>query len=271
MAGSCWVCRMSVMWRDGVIDEERSSEAPGSAAWGVFTTVGCEWCRPFLWSHHSRRLATSLVDLGATGAVRLPTENELCELLDTAGLHGPARLRVVARKDESSRWSVEASAAPCDAFGPAMEPARLTVERWPSAPPLAGHKTLSRLAWDMARERAQCVGCDDAVMVDSTDRVLETSVANVWAVRGGVVRTPNAPISCLPGVMRGWLLKNLSRVGLVTEVCELRCADLAEADEMWLSNAVIGVRRVGSVDDRRWVEWPHFDVLANLGIPAPGW
>lgn len=262
---------MSIRWRDGVIDEEPSIEAPGAAAWGVFTTVGCERGQPLLWSPHSRRLVSSLAFLGATGDVRLPTEQELCELLDTAGLQGSARLRVVARRAEPPAWRVEASAVPCEAVGPAIDPAKLMIERWPSPPPLAGHKTLSRLAWDVALERAQRVGCDDALLVDSSNRVLETSIANVWVVQDGVARTPNAPISCLPGVMREWLLENLGRVGLATEVCELEDAALGEADEMWLSNAVIGVRRVGSVDDRRWVEWPFFELLADLGIPAPGW
>jgi branched-subunit amino acid aminotransferase/4-amino-4-deoxychorismate lyase len=55
------------------------------------------------------------------------------------------------------------------------------------------------------------------------------------------------------------------------EVCELTVDDLASADEVWLSNAVIGVRRVGAVGDQRWPEWPRFESLLDLGIPAPGW
>jgi branched-subunit amino acid aminotransferase/4-amino-4-deoxychorismate lyase len=225
-----------------------------------------------LWSQHSRRLEESLVALCADRVVRLPNEHQLCELLDADGHHGPARLQVVVvRRVETLELSVEASASPCDVVGPALTPARLTVESWPSAPPLAGHKTLARLAWDLARERAQHAGYDDALLVDSAGNLLETSIANVFLVRDGVVRTPHAPTRCLPGVMRSWLLEHLGRVGMSAEVCELTVDDLASADEVWLSNAVIGVRRIGSVDDRRWVEWPHFEVLASLGIPAPGW
>ena len=209
--------------------------------------------------------------MGADNALVLPTENELCELLDAAGLNGPARLRVVARRVNPLLWNIEASATSCDAVGPELQPARLTVQRWPSAPPLAGHKTLARLAWDLARERAQQKGCDDALLIDSGDNLLETSGANVWVMRDGAVRTPRAPDVCLPGVMRDWLLENLGRAGLVAEACELTLLDLVTADEVWLSNSVVGVRRVGAVGDQRWREWPRFGLLGNLGTPAPGW
>lgn len=271
MAGSRGVCRVSVVWCDGRIGERQESGAPNPSVWGAFTTAGCDHGRPILWPRHSRRLSASLVVLGANDTAKLPSENELCELLEVAGLDGPARLRVVVRRIESSLWEVVASARSCDAVGPELRPARLVVQRWSSAPPLAGHKTLARMAWDLARERAQQAGCDDVLLLDSADKLLETSVANLWVVKDGSVRTPLAPDHCLPGVMREWLLENLSRAGIIAAACDLTHRDLVKADEIWISNAVIGVRRVGAVGDQRWGEWPRFDLLDNLGIPAPGW
>ena len=201
----------------------------------------------------------------------LPTEIELCDLLDAAGLEGPARVRVVARRVDSSLWNIEASAISCDSGGPEQQPLKLAVQRWPSAPPLAGHKTLARLPWDLARERAQEKGYDDVLLIDSRDHLLETSVANVWVFKDGVVRTPRAPDRCLPGVMRGWLLEHLSRADLAANVGELTFDDLMTADEVWISNAVIGLRRVGVVSEHEWQEWPQFHRLSDLGIPAPGW
>jgi branched-subunit amino acid aminotransferase/4-amino-4-deoxychorismate lyase len=271
MARPRGVWRMSVHWRNGRIGESRPGEAAGSAVWGVFTTAGCDQGRPLLWSLHKRRLAASLASLGAGNAAVLPTENELCELLNAAGLDGPARMRVVAQRSETSLWNIEASTTSNDAVGSELQPARLTIQRWPSAPPLAGHKTLARLAWDLARERAQQRGCDDALLIDSGENLLETSVANVWVMRDGVVRTPRAPDLCLPGVMREWLLENLSRADLVAEIGELTLPDLVSADEVWLSNAIVGVRRVGAVGEQQWREWPRFGLLSDIGIPAPGW
>jgi len=262
---------VSVVWRNGQIGEDRSEEAAGFAQWGAFTTAGCDQGSPLLWPRHIRRLTASLADLGAENAVSLPTDQDVRELLDAAGLDGPARVRAVARRVEFSKWITEASAMSCDVVGPRVEPARLAICRWSSAPPLAGHKTLARLAWDLARERARQKGFHDALLVDSGDNLLETSVANVWVLTDGAVRTPRAPDFCLPGVMREWLLENLGRTGLLAEVSGLTLFDLVAADEVWLSNAVDGVRRVGEIDEQRWREWPRFDLLDDLGVPAPGW
>jgi branched-subunit amino acid aminotransferase/4-amino-4-deoxychorismate lyase len=169
------------------------------------------------------------------------------------------------------RWSVEASADSSAAAGPASTPVRLSAERWSAAPPLAGHKTLSRLPWDLARQRAVAAGADDVVLTDAAGKILETSVANVWVVRDLVARTPPAPARCLPGVMRDWLLENLPAAGIRVEECDLDVSDIDRADEVWISNAVIGVRRVGRVLDRRWDSWPLFERLAAAGVPAPGW
>ena len=217
--------RMNIRWRNGRIEELRPDEASVSPEWGAFTTVGCNQGQPLLWPHHSRRLATTLGSLGVAETPMLPTENELRRLLEAAGLNGPARVRVVARRVNRSRWNVEASAISCDAVGPKIRPARLMIQQWPSAPPLAGHKTLARLAWDLARERAQQQGYDDVLLTDSEDNLLETSVANVWVLKNGVLRTPPAPDRCLPGVMRGWLLENLHRADPVAEVGELALGD----------------------------------------------
>ena len=262
---------MTVLWRNGRIVEGRPDEKPSSSGWGVFTTAGCDQGRPLLWERHCRRLAVSLDNLGAGNASMLPTEKELCVLLVGAGLDGPARVRVVARRVEPYQWNIEASGRSCDAVGRSSEPAKLKIHRWASAPPLAGHKTVARLPWDLARERAQHEGFDDALLIDSRGHLLETSVANVWVIADGRARTPRAPDRCLPGVMREWLLENLGRLGLVAEAGELTLHDIVTADEVWISNAVIGVRRVDAIEDQRWRGWPHFDLLGDLGIPAPGW
>jgi branched-subunit amino acid aminotransferase/4-amino-4-deoxychorismate lyase len=236
----------------------------------VFTTIGCDHGRPLLWEPHRMRLLSSLTAIGAE-QVDLPTRDEICELLQVSNLTGPARLRIVARRVDGSAWTVEAYADSCTPVGPTAPPMRLKKEHWPSAPPLAGHKTLARLAWDLAREGAQRAGYDDALLLDAAGNVLETSVANVFVLKNGVARTPHAPKHCLPGVMRGWLLDHLGTAGVSTVAGDVAVADLTTADEIWLTNAVIGVRRVVAVDRREWIDWPCFSSLARVGIPAPGW
>jgi len=270
MARSGGGCGVTTVWRDGHLIESEPGAAPVEAGWGAFTTVGCDGGHPLLWPRHRSRLAASLRFLGADNDVMLPDEPALCELLHAGGLDGAVRLRVVGRK-QSLGWTIEASASVSEAAGPDTPPVRLLLQRWQAAPPLAAHKTLARLPWDLAREVARREGADDALLVDEAGLVLETAIANVWLCRGHDVSTPPAPARCLPGIMRGWLLEHTAALGLQVLECDLTEADLLGADELWISNAVGGVRRVASVAGREWRSWPVFEDLAKLGVPAPGW
>ena len=262
---------MSTVWRDGRLIESESGTAPVEAGWGAFTTVGCAGGRPLQWTRHRSRLAASLRFLGADNDVALPDEPALRELLRAGGLDGAARLRVAGRREQNSEWTIEASASVAEAVGPNAPPVWLLLQWWQAAPPLAGHKTLARLPWDLARERARREGADDVLLVDEAGHVLETAIANVWLCRGHDLRTPPAPERCLPGIMRGWLFENAAALGLQALECDLTEADLLRADELWISNAVGGVRRVASVAGREWRSWPCFERLILLGVPAPGW
>ena len=262
---------MSTVWRDGRLIESESGTAPVEAGWGAFTTVGCEGGRPLLWTRHRMRLAASLRFLGADNDVALPDEPALRDLLRAGGLEGAARLRVAGRREQNSEWTIEASASVAEAVGPNAPPVWLLLQRWQAAPPLAGHKTLARLPWDPAHERARREGADDVLLVDEAGHVLETAIANVWLRRGRELWTPPAPERCLPGIMRGWLLERAGALGLQVLECDLTAADLLGANELWISNAVGGVRRVASVAGREWRNWSFFDRLIRLGVPAPGW
>ena len=262
---------MSSEWRDGcLVRVGARREGPG-AGWGVFTTVGCDGGRPLLWPWHRERLLTSLARLGAGENLRLPDEGALCGLLSAEGLVGPARVQVVGRAGIDSLWSVAATAAAIREAGPTLPPARLVIESWPGVPSLAGHKMLNREKWDLARERALENGADDALLVDIAGHVLETSVANFWVSRGDTLLTPPAPERCLPGVMRRWLLEHCTAMNLQVREVDIRVDDVASADEILISNSVVGLRRVSRVVDRRWTHWPLFERLAANGVPAPGW
>jgi branched-subunit amino acid aminotransferase/4-amino-4-deoxychorismate lyase len=262
---------VTILWRDGKVIRSESVIDPSFAGWGAFSTAGCDCGRPLLWERHRARLAASLTHLGAGPKVRLPDESCLRELLAGNGLLGPARLRVVGRRVGADHWIVEASVSRCDLAGPEVPPTHLSIEEWSSAPPLIGYKTLARLPWDLARSNAMDRGADDTLLVDGTGQVLETAIANVWIVHGCDLRTPPASTHCLPGVMRGWLLEHAAGIGLGVLETGFTVADLEDADEVWVSNAVVGVRRVGRVDDRAWKQWPVFERLEMLGVPAPGW
>ena len=110
--------------------------------------------------------------------------------------------------------------------------------------PLDRFKTLSWMKNVLEKKLSQ--GFDDVLLFSQDGYILETSRANVFFVKGSVIYTPKSPI-ILPGITRGVLLKNQDYFGY--DICETQIvlSDLAEFDEIFLSNSLRGIFFVESL------------------------
>ena len=107
-------------------------------------------------------------------------------------------------------------------------------------PSLAGLKHLNRL--DNVLAAAEISGDDfDAVMFDAAGNVVSGTACNVFMARGGEIFTPALDTAGVAGVMRGIVLREAAVLGLTVQARVLTLADLAAADEMFVTNARIGV------------------------------
>jgi branched-subunit amino acid aminotransferase/4-amino-4-deoxychorismate lyase len=120
-----------------------------------------------------------------------------------------------------------------------------SVRRDPASP-LATLKTTSRADFVYARLEARRAGADDALFLTIDDELSEGTTANIFLVRraadGAIeLATPSLACAILPGTTRSWLLAWGKRVGLRAIETRLTRADLAGADEAFLSSSVAGV------------------------------
>lgn len=87
-------------------------------------------------------------------------------------------------------------------------------------------------------------GYDSALFLNERDEVCETSFANIFFVRDHKIFTPEISSGLLRGTMRDFLLENFE----INE--EKICAkDLIGFDECFISNSLMGVRNVMSIDE----------------------
>jgi branched-chain amino acid aminotransferase len=131
-------------------------------------------------------------------------------------------------------------------MAPAAPPARLIIAtrtRRNERSPLAGVKSLNYLDNILARQEAAAAGADDAVLLNTRDRVAETSIANLFAVIDGRLLTPPLADGALPGVMRAAVL------ALEGAEQSLSVHDLYRAGEMFLSSS-LGLRPVATLAGR---------------------
>ena len=114
-------------------------------------------------------------------------------------------------------------------------------------PVLAGLKHLNRLEQVMACAEWDDPSIAEGLMSSVDGRLVCATAANFFLVRGGCLATPDIRDCGVAGVMRGVVLAAAGELSITTEVCDLDVGDLTEADEVFLTNAITGVRPVGEV------------------------
>lgn len=147
------------------------------------------------------------------------------------------------------RWRPPAESAPWRV--------RLCAHRLGQNPVLAGIKHLNRLDQVIARAEWDDDGVAEGVMRGQDGAVVCGTMSNLYIQREGRLETPDISGSGVSGVVRQAVLDEAERVQTPLRVRRLEVDDLFAADAMYLTNALIGVRRV----------WSFCDVDFDLGLP----
>lgn len=108
-------------------------------------------------------------------------------------------------------------------------------------------KSSNYLSYTLAARWAEERQLDDALVLNQWGRVADATIANVFVVHDGIVKTPAPEEGCIGGVMRRHLLATMRAAGWEVQEGQLTEEMLAEATEIFLTNAISGIRWVESV------------------------
>jgi branched-subunit amino acid aminotransferase/4-amino-4-deoxychorismate lyase len=220
------------------------------AGFGVFTTLAVRAGRPVFFAEHLERLSADAQAVGLAGPPDPAGLRERCERCLLANGVKAGALKIVWFQDVAGCGELILSRLIPAAAALAPSGARLlTVHCSPRAvSPLWRHKTLSRLEHFQAKRSALAAGYDEALWIDAYGQLLETATGNIYLVRHGEIHTPPLDAGILPGVARRVLLRSTG----LPPIREINLTDqaLMEADEVFMTNSLIGVRPVASIDKR---------------------
>jgi branched-chain amino acid aminotransferase len=101
---------------------------------------------------------------------------------------------------------------------------------------------LYSLAAMYGRER----GLDDCLVLNTHERLVDSTIANLFYIKDNRFYTPPLSEGCVAGVMRRYLLEALPRAGYSAREQPVSPEELAGADEVFLTNALRGIRWVRS-------------------------
>lgn len=137
-------------------------------------------------------------------------------------------------------------------------------------PVTAGLKTLCRLEQVLARAEWQDELIAEGFMCDEQGQLVGGTACNVFIVSGGRLLTPSITHAGISGVMRRVILQQAQEAGIESYEGPVTKKELLDADEVFVSNALIGMRPVGQLGERQWNPGPVTCKLAaklvDLGV-----
>jgi len=105
-------------------------------------------------------------------------------------------------------------------------------------------KSANYLPYTMAAIYAKANKLNDCLVLNTDENIADATIANIFLIKEGVVITPGPDQGCVNGVMRRHLLEKMKDAGYSIQENPVSVSTLEEADEVFLTNAISGIRWV---------------------------
>ncbi|EGM69793.1 deoxycytidine triphosphate deaminase [Shewanella sp. HN-41] len=123
-------------------------------------------------------------------------------------------------------------------------------------PLLAGIKHLNRLEQVLIRSQPLPKGFEDWLVLDCMGKVIESSMANIFFIKGNQVVTPSLDLCGVAGVMREQVMLALLAQQMNIDSLPFDAEQLVEFDSAFITNSVLGVVDVMAIDALKLTRTP---------------
>lgn len=137
-----------------------------------------------------------------------------------------------------------------------LNPEGLSIEIYPEMTKqvnkLANYKTTNSLFYVMAARYCQRKGLGDCLLTNDNRNIIEATSSNLFIVSNKVLYTPAVTDGCVAGTMRMQLINLALANGIKVYESSLTPQNLLVADEVFLTNAIQGIRWAGKFREKRY-------------------
>jgi 4-amino-4-deoxychorismate lyase len=229
---------------------------------GIFETMRVRRGRVRLLEHHLERLFAGCRRLQIAGPSALLLRKEIeriaalrsdgvLKLIVTRGVSVLRGYRPTGRERCTRILSLHA--LPRAVLADAALPARVRLCATPLGlnPRLAGLKTLNRLESVIARAEWNDARIWEGLLRDMDENIVCGTMSNLFLKRGSSLATPMLDRCGVAGVMRRWVLESAADLRLIPVERRVGWQELSDAEEVFMTNAVVGLRSVGVIERGR--------------------
>ena len=114
-----------------------------------------------------------------------------------------------------------------------------------SNPKLAGIKHCNRLEQILARSN---LSSDEGIMLDENQNVISVTQGNIYLIIGNTLLTPKLDKCGVVGSRRSLILELTKSLNIEVKEDLISADKLKQADEVFISNSVIGIQSVKSIE-----------------------
>lgn len=220
--------------------------------YGVFETIKVQDEKLVLFNKHMERLESSLALIELeVGMDRDEIEQGSYELLRQNRVRDGALKVLVSKSGEGSDLVISTRETNYteDMYKNGFKLSLSRMRRNPDSI-IPYIKSLNYMENIIERREAMRRGYDDCLFLNTRGYLAETSISNIFAVKDEVLITPRLSSGILDGVVRSAIIRIAKSLNFEVVEGDYTLRDMASAEEVFLTNSLMGVMPVGSIEDR---------------------
>lgn len=113
-------------------------------------------------------------------------------------------------------------------------------------------KSANFLPYAMAALYAKENKLNDCLLLNDSGHIADATIANLFIIKDRIITTPALNQGCVNGVMRRYLLEKMRDGGYEIRKTSVSVFDVEMADEVFLTNAMNGIRWVRQFGDKQY-------------------
>lgn len=233
---------------------------------GFFTTIHLKNGMPLFWDYHQTRLVQHAKKLGFPEPDTSSLKQQLVSLIPDGETGSICGKIIITRGAGGRGYSPSGCLKPTSIVS--LHPYPSQYVEWQKAgidigicdlrlgiqPMLAGLKTLNRLEQVLLKEELEQKNLAEALVLNATEHVVECVTANLFWRKNKQIFTPILDHSGVCGTMRMAILERLRSEKIQVHQVKADLSDVLSADELWISNALMGVVPVRAVNQQQFKE-----------------